>query len=46
LEWVYYHPQGLLKFEEMAKDGLLEEVYRNGGVSIYEVLPSSERLNS
>jgi YYY domain-containing protein len=46
LEWVYYHPQGLLKFEEMAREGLLEEVYRNGGVSIYEVLPSSEKLNS
>jgi uncharacterized membrane protein len=46
LEWVYYHPQGLLKFEDMAREGFLKEVYRNGGVSIYEVFPSSERLNS
>jgi uncharacterized membrane protein len=38
LEWVYYDPQGLNKFDEMAGMGLLREVYRNGGVSIYEVV--------
>jgi uncharacterized membrane protein len=38
LEWVYYIPQGLNKFESMTSQGLLEEVYRNGGVSIYQVL--------
>jgi YYY domain-containing protein len=38
LEWTYYHPRGLLKFDEMVEQGLLDEVYRNGGVSIYEVL--------
>ncbi|MFZ0547075.1 MAG: DUF2298 domain-containing protein, partial [Candidatus Promineifilaceae bacterium] len=38
LEWVYYPPTGLNKFESMADQGLLQEVYRNGGVSIYEVM--------
>jgi uncharacterized membrane protein len=38
LEWVYYNPQGLLKFDNMVEQGYLNEVYRNGGVSIYEVL--------
>jgi uncharacterized membrane protein len=37
LEWTYYNPQGLLKFDQMVENNLLNEVYRNGGVSIYEV---------
>jgi YYY domain-containing protein len=41
LEWVYYNPDGLLKFDRMAEQGLLEEVYRNGGVSIYQVVDSA-----
>jgi YYY domain-containing protein len=41
LEWVYYNPDGLLKFGRMAEQGLLEEVYRNAGVSIYEVMDPS-----
>ena len=40
LEWVYYNPAGLNKFEQMVEMGLLEEVYRNAGTSIYEVLGS------
>lgn len=38
LEWTYYEPQGLLKFDSMVESGLLREVYRNEGVSIYEVI--------
>ena len=38
LEWVYYQPQGLLKFDQMAAAGYLEEVYRNDGTSIYKVV--------
>ncbi|HET6445808.1 MAG TPA: DUF2298 domain-containing protein, partial [candidate division Zixibacteria bacterium] len=38
LEWIYYHPQGLVKFDDMVDQGLLDEVYRNGGASIYEVI--------
>lgn len=38
LEWIYYAPPGLNKFEEMAAQGLLEEVYRNSGASLYKVL--------
>jgi YYY domain-containing protein len=37
LEWTYYNPQGLLKFDEMVRLGYLEEVYRNAGTSIYRV---------
>ncbi len=37
LEWVYYPPAGMNKFAEMAEAGLLDEVYRNDGVSIYRV---------
>ncbi len=37
LEWVTYRPEGLRKFDRMVEAGLLEEVYRNGGVSIYRV---------
>jgi uncharacterized membrane protein len=38
LETVYYSPAGLYKFDQMAADGLLEEVYRNRGTSIYRVI--------
>jgi YYY domain-containing protein len=41
LEWVLYDPQGLLKFDQMADAGLLEEVYRNDGTSIYRVNDAS-----
>jgi uncharacterized membrane protein len=41
LEWVYYTPDGLNKFDSMARQGLLNEVYRNAGVSIYEVLTTN-----
>ncbi|MCA9938151.1 MAG: glycosyltransferase family 39 protein [Anaerolineales bacterium] len=37
LEWAYYNSAGIDKFAQMARDGLLEEVYRNSGVSIYRV---------
>ena len=37
LEWVLYSPDGLNKFDQMVEMGLLEEVYRNAGTSIYEV---------
>lgn len=37
LEWTYYNPQGLVKFDQMVESGLLQEIYRNSGVSIYEV---------
>lgn len=39
LEWVYYAPTGLQKFDQMTAEGLLEEVYRNSGTSIYAVRP-------
>jgi uncharacterized membrane protein len=38
LEWVYYNPQGLTKFDSLANQGILEEVFRNSGVSIYRVV--------
>ena len=38
LEWVYYQPQGLIKFDHMVDTGYLEEVYRNDGTSIYRVV--------
>ena len=38
LEWVLYSPPGLNKFDEMVEMGILEEVYRNAGTSIYKVL--------
>lgn len=38
LEWVYYAPEGMNKFDEMVNAGLLKEVYRNKGASIYEVI--------
>ncbi|HSH05366.1 MAG TPA: DUF2298 domain-containing protein [Anaerolineae bacterium] len=37
LEWVYYQPAGLLKFDQMRDQGLLIERYRSPEVSIYEV---------
>jgi YYY domain-containing protein len=40
LEWVLYSPDGLNKFDQMVQLGLLEEVYRNAGTSIYKVLDS------
>jgi uncharacterized membrane protein len=41
LEWVRFQPQGLAKFDQMAADGYLEEVYRNAGTSIYRVRPTT-----
>ncbi len=38
LEWAYYDPNGLNKFDQMAAVGVLEEVYRNAGTSIYKVV--------
>lgn len=38
LEWIYYNPQGLLKFDQMVAAGYLQEVFRNNAVSIYQVL--------
>lgn len=37
LEWVYYIPQGLTKFDQMVEMGYLEEAYRNEGTTIYKV---------
>ncbi|MCL4868578.1 MAG: glycosyltransferase family 39 protein [Anaerolineae bacterium] len=39
LEYVHYDIIGLQKFDQMVRDGYLEEVYRNGGTSIYQVIP-------
>ena len=38
LEWTYYNPEGLNKFDRMVEMGYLEEVYRNPGTSIYRVV--------
>ncbi len=38
LEWVYYSPDGLNKFDRMVEMGYLEEVYRNPETSIYHVI--------
>ncbi|NLF14772.1 MAG: hypothetical protein GX597_23525 [Anaerolineaceae bacterium] len=38
LEQAYYDPLGLEKFERMADEGTLRPVFRNQGVTIYEVL--------
>ncbi|NHZ71655.1 MAG: hypothetical protein GWP17_01015, partial [Aquificales bacterium] len=38
LEETYYHPDGLAKFARMADLGMLQEVYRNEGTVIYEVV--------
>jgi len=37
LERAYYEPAGLAKFEQMARQGLLEVAYRAGPVTIYRV---------
>ncbi|NWG18250.1 MAG: hypothetical protein HXY41_16630 [Chloroflexi bacterium] len=37
LERAYYPPSGLLKFDQMAANGLLEVVYRDGDSAIYRV---------
>ncbi len=37
LERAYYEPAGLAKFDRMARQGLLETVYRQGPVTIYRV---------
>ncbi|MDW8119386.1 MAG: DUF2298 domain-containing protein [Chloroflexota bacterium] len=37
-EALYYPPQGLAKFAEMERQGLLQGVYRNEKVTIYRVL--------
>jgi uncharacterized membrane protein len=36
LEWTYYQPNGLVKFNEMVEAGTLQIVYLNNGVTIYE----------
>ncbi|MEW5987563.1 MAG: DUF2298 domain-containing protein, partial [Chloroflexota bacterium] len=41
LERAYYSPDGIAKFDLMAAAGQLREVYRNEGVTIYEVIRSS-----
>jgi len=38
MERVYYTPEGLAKFDQMAAGGTLQEVYRNEGVTIYTVV--------
>jgi uncharacterized membrane protein len=38
LERAYYQPQGLDKFEAMAREGVLRVVFRNDGVTIYQVM--------
>ena len=38
LEKVYYPEEGLNKFDRMVETGLLDEVYQDGGTSIYRVL--------
>ena len=38
LEKIYYQEAGLQKFEDMANAGILSVVYRQDGVTIYEVL--------
>ncbi|WP_420631925.1 DUF2298 domain-containing protein [Candidatus Leptofilum sp.] len=40
LEWVLYSPPGLNKFDQMVEMGILEELYRNAGTSVYKVLDS------
>lgn len=37
LERAYYPPEGLAKFDRLARDGLLSLAYENPGVKIYEV---------
>ncbi|PIE79914.1 MAG: hypothetical protein CSA11_10205 [Chloroflexi bacterium] len=42
LEAAYYTTDGIAKFAQMVEMGMLQEVYQNDGVVIYEVLPSSK----
>ncbi|MCA9973652.1 MAG: hypothetical protein KC425_25740, partial [Anaerolineales bacterium] len=42
LEWLYYSPDGMRKFDDMVQAGYLEEVYRNRGTSIYRVLTTGD----
>ncbi|MCP5096494.1 MAG: hypothetical protein GY943_13155, partial [Chloroflexi bacterium] len=42
LEWVYYAPEGLLKFDQMVEMGYLEEAYRNEGTTVYRVLQTEQ----
>jgi uncharacterized membrane protein len=37
LERSYYLPKGIAKFEQMANSGILEVVYQDQAVTIYEV---------
>jgi uncharacterized membrane protein len=37
LERSYYRPEGIAKFEQMARSGLLEIVYQDEAVTIYQV---------
>jgi uncharacterized membrane protein len=41
LERVVYTPEGLAKFDEMARRGLLEQVYGENGDKIYHVVPGA-----
>jgi YYY domain-containing protein len=38
LERAYYEPTGLRKFDQMVDEGTLQVVFRNDGVTIYEVV--------
>jgi YYY domain-containing protein len=38
MERAYYAPEGLAKFEPMVGEGTLQAVFRNEGVTIYEVI--------
>jgi YYY domain-containing protein len=38
LERIYYSPEGISKFEELAADESAQRVFRNDGVSIYRIL--------
>jgi YYY domain-containing protein len=38
LERAVYRPDGLTKFEQWSEDGFLRTVYRNPGVTVYEVV--------
>jgi YYY domain-containing protein len=38
LEQAYYEAEGLEKFEQMVREGTLQAVFRNDGVTIYEVV--------
>ena len=42
LEWTYYNSLGLLKFQQMVRDGFIRDVYNENGVTIYEVLDQTD----